>query len=266
MKIAIIGHGRMGRAVESIARGRGHEIVAVIDADNHADIHSDAFRSADVAIEFSIPSQAADNIIAAAAEGVRVVCGTTGWYDRKAEVDAAVNAASTALLAATNFSIGVYVFNRLNRCLSRMMGNLADYHPEVTETHHIHKLDYPSGTAITIAESMVEENPRLKSWTCNGCIRHDKDVTDVMEQIAEAGQRLDETPDDIVPILAIREGEVPGTHTVIWQSEIDSIEITHEANSREGFALGAVVAAEWIADRKGVFTIDDCMNSILSPR
>lgn len=263
MKIAIIGYGKMGHAVESIALGRGHEIVAIIDADNAADIASPAFRSADVAIEFSVPARAADNIICAAREGVRVVSGTTGWYDRKAEVDRAVTDAGSALLAATNFSIGVYVFDRLSRSLSRMMSRLEQYQPEVTETHHIHKLDYPSGTAITLAEGIVNENPRFHSWASTGCVRHDADVETMMDQIARAGDQLDELAADVLPILSIREGEVPGTHTVRWASDIDSIEITHEANSRDGFALGAVVAAEWLSSRKGIFTIDDCMSTIL---
>lgn len=263
MKLAIIGYGKMGKAVEKIARERGHEIVAVINVENTADIRSAEFRSADVAIEFTEPSQAAANIKAAAEEGVNVVCGTTGWYDAKAEVDEAVKAAGTALLAATNFSIGVYVFSRINRELARLMTRLTDYHPSLTETHHIHKLDYPSGTAVTLAEGIVESNGRIDGWKCNGCIHNNQDVMEVMGEVSEAGHSRDETPDNVLPVLAIREDEVPGTHTIAWESDIDTIEITHEAHSRRGFALGAVVAAEWLAGKKGIFTIDECLDAIL---
>ncbi|MCM1163266.1 MAG: 4-hydroxy-tetrahydrodipicolinate reductase [Muribaculaceae bacterium] len=258
MKIALIGYGKMGHAIEKIARARGHEIVAVIDADNVADIDSEAFASADVAIEFTTPATAAANVEHAAKRGVAIVCGSTGWYDSLPEVEKAVKEADTALLASSNFSIGIYVTRLVSRQLAAIMSHLPQYTPSLTETHHIHKLDYPSGTALTMAADIVAADPRLKGSENIGEVRVEEDGTKVQRPEGAAS-----TEPDMLPILAIRRGEVPGIHTVEWDSEVDTITLTHEAKSRDGFALGAVMAAEWIAGRKGVFTIDDMMNDLL---
>ncbi len=258
MKIALIGYGKMGHAVERIARERGHEIVAVIDADNAADIDSEAFGGADAAIEFTTPATAAGNVERAVRRGVPVICGSTGWYDRMPEAEKAVAESGSALLASTNFSIGVYVTRLVSRQLASIMGHLPQYRPELTETHHIHKLDYPSGTALTMAKDIVDADPLLTAYRSVGEVRVDDAGTKVVtpENAAPAS-------DSELPVLAIRRGEVPGIHTVAWDSDVDTITLTHEAKSRDGFALGAVMAAEWIAGRKGVFTIDDMMSDML---
>ena len=261
MKIAIIGYGKMGHAIERIALERGHEIVATIDADNTKDIDSEAFASADVAIEFTTPATAADNVMRAAKAGVAVVCGSTGWYDRLPEAEKAVKEAGQALMASTNFSIGVYVTRLINKELTAVMSKLKDYRPELSETHHVHKLDYPSGTAITLAEDIVGADPNLKSYECVGEVR--VGTPDEAEQLMTAVEQAEAMPDDILPIIAYREGEVAGIHSMTWSSPVDSIELTHSAISRDGFALGAVMGAEWIKGRKGIFSIDSMMNDIL---
>lgn len=238
MKAAIIGYGKMGKAVERFLLERGHEIVAVIDAGEESAFSSAAFRSADVAIEFTTPSTAARNIMLSVDAGVPVVCGSTGWYDRKKEVDDYVTARNGALLAATNFSIGVNVMMELNRRLAAMMARLPQYTPSLSETHHIHKLDHPSGTAITLLEQIEGENGRYSGWS-----------------ETDAGE-------GIIPVSCERRGEVPGIHTVTWTSPVDSISITHDARSRDGFALGAVIAAEWLAGRSGIFTVTEMLRSL----
>ncbi|MDE6415788.1 MAG: 4-hydroxy-tetrahydrodipicolinate reductase [Duncaniella sp.] len=238
MKAAIIGYGKMGKAIERFLLERGHEVTAVIDAGEESKFESEAFRKADVAIEFTNPSSAARNIMLSVKAGVPVVCGSTGWYGSKKEVDEYVLAHDSALLAATNFSIGVNVMMELNRRLAAMMSRLPQYTPSLSETHHIHKLDHPSGTAITLLEQMMEENPDYKAWS----------------EEAEG--------DGIIPVSCERRGEVPGIHTVTWTSAVDSISITHDARSRDGFALGAVMAAEWLAGRHGIFTITEMLHSL----
>lgn len=240
MKIAIIGYGKMGHIVERIARERGHEIVAVIDKDNLADFDSPAFRSADVAIEFTTPATAVDNYRRAFAAGVPVVSGSTGWTARRPEVEKMVADSDASLFWTSNFSVGVNIFFELSRRLARLMEPFPQYRPFMTETHHIHKLDHPSGTAVTLAEGIVEESGRINSWT---------------EEVPAA--------DDALIVNHIREGEVPGTHTITWDSSVDSISITHRAKSREGFALGAVLAAEWLPGHKGIHGMDALMADLL---
>ncbi|MCM1029014.1 MAG: hypothetical protein NC342_02025 [Pseudoflavonifractor sp.] len=242
MKIAIIGYGKMGHMVERIARERGHEIVAIIDVDNQADFQSPAFASADVAIEFSTPATALANYERAFAAGVPVVSGTTGWTARFDLVKGMVNSIGASFFWASNFSVGVNIFFELNRRLARIMEAFPQYRPFMSEVHHIHKLDHPSGTAVTLAEGIIAENTRVNSWT-------------------------EETPspDDALIVSHIRQGEVPGTHTITWDSSVDSIAITHTAKSREGFALGAVLAAEWLPGHKGVHGMDELMASLLNP-
>ena len=236
MKIALIGYGKMGKLIERIARERGHEIVAVIDVNNTDDFASPAFRSADVAIEFTAPQVAVDNYRRAWAAGVPVVSGTTGWTAQLDEVKREVAEGGHTLFWSSNFSLGVNLFMMLSKYLAGLMNRYPQYDVAMTEVHHTHKLDAPSGTAITLAESILEKLDRKTRW--------------VKEQAS--------APDEL-PIRSIREGEVPGIHTVRYESAVDSITITHDAKSREGFALGAVVAAEFTVGKKGFLGMEDLM-------
>lgn len=234
MNIALIGYGKMGHFIEQVARRRGHEIVCIIDRDNTSDFRSPAFAQADVAIEFSTPATAEANIRAAWLAGIPVVCGTTGWNvsrlrDELCDAAECCHTDKRALLWSSNFSVGVNVFFALNKRLAGLLADYPDYQPSITETHHIHKLDAPSGTAKTLAEDI--ERFRLQ-------------VSGVKSQ---------------VPIESIREGEVPGIHTVTWDSPVDTISITHSAKSREGFALGAVLAAEWLKGKTGWHTMEEVL-------
>lgn len=242
MKLAIIGYGRMGHLIESIAKERGHKIVCVIDVDNPDDFNTDAYRSADVAIEFTTPGTAVDNILKSFATKVPVVCGTTGWLDALPDLKDICDKGEGTLLYASNFSIGVNIFMAVNRYLAKIMNDFPAYTPSMTEIHHIHKLDHPSGTAITLAEDIVSNVTRLDCW-----------------QEPEEGKKM--SP-NALPIDHVREGEVPGTHIITWDSAVDKITISHEAKSREGFALGAVMAAEWLKDKKGYFTISDMLSDV----
>ena len=226
----------MGRLIERIARERGHEIVAVIDVNNTEDFGSPAFRSADVAIEFTAPQVALGNYRRAWAAGVPVVSGTTGWTAQLDQVKREVAEGGHTLFWSSNFSLGVNLFMMLSKYLAGLMNRYPQYDVTMTEVHHRHKLDAPSGTAITLAEGILEKLDRKTRW--------------VKEQAA--------APDEL-PIRSIREGEVPGIHTVRYESAVDSITITHDAKSREGFALGAVVAAEFTVGKKGFFGMEDLM-------
>lgn len=237
MKIALTGYGKMGKAIEQIALERGHEIVSIIDVDNRDDFHSEAFRSADVAIEFSTPAAAFDNFMACFAANVPVVAGTTGWLERMDEVRAICEKDGQTFFYASNYSIGVNLFFALNRCLARLMNGFPAYGVRLSETHHIHKLDAPSGTALTLAGDLLAQLDRKKRWT-----------------LRETGD-----PADLV-IDAVREGEVPGIHEVTYDSDVDYIRISHSAKSRAGFALGAVLAAEFTAGRKGWLGMDDLLH------
>ena len=234
MKIALIGYGKMGRMIEQIARARGHEIVSIIDIDNQEEFESEAFTSADVAIEFTAPQAAYGNYLKAWAAGVKVVSGSTGWMkDHGDEVRRACSVDGKTLFWASNFSIGVAIFSAVNRYLATIMNQFPQYDVELEETHHVHKLDHPSGTAITLAEEIVERLDRKQGW-------------------AE-----DTTAPELLRVDDIRRGEVPGIHTIRYDSEADLITITHDAHSRKGFALGAVLAAEYTKDHKGLLTISD---------
>lgn len=236
MKIALIGYGKMGKTIEQIALGRGHQIVSIVDINNPDEFNSDNFKSADVAIEFTTPATAFDNYMKAFAAGVPVVSGTTGWLDRIGEIkDKCANEGKT-FFYASNFSIGVNIFFALNKYLAKMMNGFPDYEVAMTETHHIHKLDAPSGTAITLAEGILENIDRKDRWTLETA----------------------EKPADL-PIHAIREGEVPGIHEITYESDVDTISIKHDAKSRAGFALGAVVAAEFTAGKKGFLGMEDML-------
>lgn len=231
MKIALLGYGRMGKAIEKIAQDRGHEIVSKIDKN----FNEGRLNQSDVAINFSVPQAAVKNITSALESAIPVVCGTTGWLDAFEEVKQVALKNNTAFLYASNFSIGVNLFFKLNELLAKMMQNQTDYKASMEETHHVHKLDAPSGTAITLAEGIIE-NADLTKWSS------------------------DNAAEDELLIKSIREGEVPGTHAIEYASKIDAITIKHEAFNRQGFALGAVIAAEWIADKKGIFNMNDVLN------
>ena len=224
----------MGKTIERIALSRGHEIVSIIDVDNIGDFESEAFRSADVAIEFTAPQVALSNYRRAFAAGVAVVSGTTGWTEELPALKAEIAKGSHTLFWASNFSLGVNIFMKVNRYLAEIMNNFPDFDVEMTEIHHTQKLDAPSGTAITLAEGILEKLDRKDKW------------------VKETAENTDE-----LAIKSIREGQVSGTHTITYVSDVDNISITHEANSREGFALGAVVAAEFTAGKKGFLGMDD---------
>lgn len=230
MKVAIIGYGKMGHEIEKVLRERGHEVVATIDVDNRKEMMTpEVLLQADVAIEFTSPSTAYDNIRTCIEAGVAVLSGSTGWTERKAELDEVCRQKGGAFFYSSNYSVGVNVLFRLNRWLAAVMGRMPQYDVGIEEVHHIHKLDAPSGTAATLAEEM---------------------------RVASGGA-LDVKREDIV---SVREGEVPGIHTITYDSEEDTLTVSHSAKSRRGLALGAVLAAEWlVADggRKGVFSMDD---------
>ena len=247
MKIALIGYGKMGHMIEQIARDRGHEIVSIIDVDNIEDFDSPAFASADVAIEFTNPTAAFGNYQRAFAHNVKVVSGSTGWMqDHKADVEKMCSEGGKTLFWASNFSIGVAIFSAVNRYLAKIMNGFPQYDVEMEEVHHVHKLDAPSGTAITLAEDIIDRLDRKDKWVKG--FQHAADGT-------ESGSNK-VAPDEL-PIASIRRDEVPGIHSISYDSEADKITITHDAHSRKGFALGAVLAAEYTKDHSGLLTTSD---------
>lgn len=247
MKIALIGYGKMGRMIEQIALERGHEIVSIIDVDNIEDFDSPAFASADVAIEFTNPTAAFANYQRAFAHNVKVVSGSTGWMqEHKAEVERMCTEGGQTLFWASNFSIGVAIFSAVNRYLAKIMNGFPQYSVEMEEVHHVHKLDAPSGTAITLAEEIIKDLNRKDKWVKG--FQHAADGT-------ESGSN--EVAANELPIASIRRDEVPGIHSISYDSEADKITITHDAHSRKGFALGAVLAAEYTKDHTGLLTTSD---------
>lgn len=227
MKVAIIGYGKMGHEIEKVLIERGHTVALKIDVDNRESLLTkEAFEGVDVAIEFTSPATAYDNIAKCLEMGVAVLSGSTGWMERKAEIDALCQRVGGAFFYSSNYSLGVNVLFRLNRWLAKVMAALPQYSVKIEETHHIHKLDAPSGTAATLAKEM-----------------------------AEASEGRVEVPTE--EIISYREGEVPGIHTITYDSEEDTLSVSHSAKSRRGLALGAVLAAEWLVGKKGVFSMDD---------
>ena len=236
MNIAIIGYGKMGREIEKICRERGHNIVCTIDVNEEAKFESDEFKSADVAIEFSSPESALNNYKRAFAANVPIVSGTTGWLDDIKVVRKACEEDGQTFFYASNFSLGVNILFAVNKYLANIMSDFPQYEVHVDETHHIHKLDAPSGTALTIAEGILQSLERKNQW------------------------KLDEQSNtEDLRINAFRKGEVPGIHTIKYESEVDSITLSHSAKSRKGFALGAVVAAEFTAHKKGLLGMEDLL-------
>jgi len=235
MNIAILGYGKMGKAIEKIALERGHTIVQKLN-------RGDTFKPAgvDVAIDFSLPEAAVPNISFCINSGVPIISGTTGWLDQYDEMVALCKEKGGAFLYASNFSVGVNLFFELNKKLASLMNNQLEYQVGLEETHHTQKLDAPSGTAITVAEGVIE-NAQHKTW-----------------KLQESDTQ--KFSNSYVPIRSLREGKVPGTHTVTYTSPIDTIAISHEAHSRQGFAMGAVIAAEWLLGKKGVFSMRDVLN------
>ena len=247
MKIALIGYGKMGHMIEKIALERGHEIVSIIDVDNIEDFDSPAFASADVAIEFTNPTAAFANYQRAFAHNVKVVSGSTGWMqEHKAEVERMCTEGGQTLFWASNFSLGVAIFSAVNRYLAKIMNGFPQYSVEMEEVHHVHKLDAPSGTAITLAEEIINDLDCKDKWVKG--FQHAADGT-------ESGSN-DVAPNEL-PIASIRRDEVPGIHSISYDSEADKITITHDAHNRKGFALGAVLAAEYTKDHTGLLTTSD---------
>lgn len=239
MNIALIGYGKMGRIIEQIALQRGHKVVAKVDRDTPVQISSPEFQEADVAIEFTAPSAAEANVSAALGRGVPVVSGTTGWLPGLERVKAALKPGEK-LMWSGNYSLGVNLFFAANRFIAKMMAQFPQYVPDITETHHVHKLDHPSGTALMAAEEIIAATPGLDGWS---------------EEPAP-GKLL---------VNHIRHGEVPGIHRVTWESDIDSISLEHSAKSRAGFALGAVMAAEWLVNAPaGFHAIDEMMDQLIN--
>ncbi len=237
MKLGIIGYGRMGKAIEKVAVQKGHTIAWIIDTENQADLLSGNIGEADVAIEFTLPAFAEKNITACLRAGIPIVSGTTGWIERLADVQKLCIDKDGAFVYASNFSVGVNLFFELNEFLARLMSGYPEYKPELEEIHHIHKLDSPSGTGITLANGLLSYNPRLQKWV----------------------EGHSSTEGDL-PIISKRFNLTPGTHTVKYDSHIDAIEIKHTAYGREGFATGALYAAEWLQEgRKGCFSMRDVL-------
>lgn len=245
MKIALVGYGRMGRAVEPVAAALGHEIVARIDAAENPDgqgLTVERLAGAGLAIEFTVPGAAPVNLERLAECGVDAVCGTTGWYERLDQVRRAVNAAGTALIYAPNFSLGVQIFFRLTELAAQLCERVEDYDPHIVETHHRHKVDHPSGTARRLAEILLQQVSRKSRW--------------------ELGPGDGAVDPAVLQVAAIRAGESPGVHLVGLEGPDDRIELRHEARGRSGFARGALAAAEWVRGRQGVFTLQDMLKEL----
>jgi 4-hydroxy-tetrahydrodipicolinate reductase len=231
MKIALLGYGKMGKTIEKIAIERGHEVVLKISKN----IHEYDLSIADVAIDFSVPDAAFENITSCFKNNVPVISGTTGWLDKYEQAKEICEKENGSFLYASNFSIGVNLFFELNSHLAKLIAPFREYEVDIEEIHHTQKLDAPSGTAISLAEQIIQNSDKT-------------------------GWKLDKAEENEIPIIAKRIEDVPGTHVIAYRSPIDTIEIKHTAHSRQGFALGAVIAAEWIKDKKGIFTMKDVLS------
>jgi 4-hydroxy-tetrahydrodipicolinate reductase len=236
MKVALLGYGKMGREIEQAALGRNHQITLKIDVSNANDCTVPNLSKAEVAIDFSTPGTAFQNVMRCFDAGIPVVCGTTGWLDRFDEVKYRCEQENQTFFYASNFSLGMNILFALNRYLSVIMNRIPEYDVSIREVHHVHKLDAPSGTAITLANGITENLQRKSSWELNKA-----------------------SGNSVINITAVREDEVPGTHIITWDSAVDRIEIAHEAKNRKGLALGAILAAEFVRDKKGMYTMQDML-------
>ncbi len=236
MNIAIIGYGKMGKEIEKFAQERNHNVVLRIDENNIKSLTKDDFSNVDVAIEFSVPESAFSNINLCFDNNIPVVSGTTGWLEKFDDVLERCKNENNTFFYASNYSIGVNLFFKLNQHLAKMMNNFTDYNVRVEETHHTQKLDAPSGTAITLAEGLIENIERKNNW-----------------------EKEQGNSDNAIAVKSFREGNVPGNHKVIYDSSFDRIMIEHDAKSRKGFALGAILAAEFIISKKGYYSMDDLL-------
>ncbi|MDQ6888889.1 MAG: 4-hydroxy-tetrahydrodipicolinate reductase [Bacteroidota bacterium] len=236
MNIALIGYGKMGRSIEEIALSKDHNIVLTIDDQNLEDLTKANLKKADVAIEFTVPESAVANILKCFDASVPVVCGTTGWLDQKSFIEEKCKETGSAFLTTTNFSIGVNIFFELNKKLASLMKPLEGYNVSIEEIHHTQKKDAPSGTAITLAEGIITDSFKKNKWM--------NEQTENTDELQITSKRID---------------SVPGTHSVKYSSDVDDIEIIHTAHNRKGFALGALMAAEFIHDKKGIFTMKDVL-------
>ncbi len=246
MKIALFGYGKMGKEIEQIALQRGHKIALKIDINNVETFSKDELKKCDSAIEFSTPTTVIANMNKCFDAGVSIVVGTTGWYDKAEEIKKICKEKNGCLFYASNFSVGVNVFLKVNEYLAKMMNNYPEYKISIEEIHHIHKLDSPSGTGISLANQVIENVERKIKWV-NKTLSGFETLTELSEKENE------------LEIISKREGEVPGTHTVKYHSAIDDIEIMHKAHNRKGFALGAVLAAEFVKGKKGVYGMNDIL-------
>jgi len=237
MKIALLGYGKMGKTIEAIALKKGHEIILKIDKDNVAELTDKNLSKADVAIEFSTPQTVYNNILQCFKNNIPIVVGTTAWQDKLEDVIHQCKTKDQTLFYASNFSIGVNIFFQINKKLAKLMESQSQYDVQMEEIHHLEKLDSPSGTGITLAEGILENISRKSNW------------------VNDSSTKLNE-----LSIISKREANVPGTHTIFYNSDVDSIEIKHTAHSRAGFASGAVLAAEWLIGKKGIFGMNDLLN------
>ena len=240
MNIALLGYGKMGHEIENVALQRGHRIIATIDNEEEWKSKIENLKQCDVAIDFSTPATAVTNMERCFEMGLPVVVGTTGWYDHQEEMIKKCETKNGALFVASNFSIGMNILFALNRKLAQLMNHYDNYNVSMTETHHIHKLDAPSGTAITLAKEIIHDMDRIDNWHLNDGKTNSKRS---------------------LPITAIREGEIPGIHEIIYDSDVDTLTIKHSAKSRKGFAIGAVVAAEFLKDKKGYHTMNELIEA-----
>lgn len=236
MRIALIGYGKMGKAVEQIALERGHIITSIVDINTAVKIDENLRSVADVAIEFTSPSSAKQNIIDCLTSGISVVSGTTGWELNKQELESLAIKNSAALFYASNFSIGVNIFMKINEQLAGFLSDFSDYSAKIEETHHIHKIDKPSGTAISLAKGIVNNNAKYVNWMLNPCSDKNK-----------------------IEISSFREGEIFGDHKITWENDNDIISISHSAKSRRGLATGAIMSAEFVLGKTGVFSMNDLL-------
>lgn len=237
MNIAIFGYGKMGKEIEKLALERNHNVILRVDENNITSIGKDNFKEVDVVIEFSTPESAFNNINVCLDNNLPVVSGTTGWLNQFDKIINRCETENKTFFYASNYSVGVNILFKLNDYLAQIMNNFPDYNIEIEETHHIQKLDAPSGTAITLADGIIENNDRINKW-----------------------ERENTDSESSMPIKSFREGSVPGNHKIIYESSFDKISIEHDAKSRKGFALGAVLAAEFIIGKKGYFTMNDLLN------